>query len=85
MLDKYTKSALIEIFTSYPEIIAVYLFGSYLERKENAQDVDLAFLLEQPVKSQVDIYMILYSQLTQVLAPLAEPFIPALLTLAGAL
>ncbi|NPV73557.1 MAG: nucleotidyltransferase domain-containing protein [Pelotomaculum sp.] len=72
MLDKDTKSALAGIFASYPEIIAVYLFGSCLESKESARDVDLALLLEQPVKSQVDIYMSLYPRLAQMLAPL-EP------------
>ncbi len=71
-LDKDTRSALVEIFTAYPEIIAVYLFGSYLERKENARDIDLAVLLEQPVKSQLDIYLSLYPPLAQALAPL-EP------------
>ncbi|MFZ5650679.1 MAG: type VII toxin-antitoxin system MntA family adenylyltransferase antitoxin [Bacillota bacterium] len=72
MLDKETRSLLAEIFSSYPEIIAVYLFGSCLEKKECARDMDLAVLLKQPVKSQVDIYMRLYPHLAQSLAPM-EP------------
>jgi predicted nucleotidyltransferase len=72
VLDKKTRSDLNEIFSSYPDIIAVYLFGSFAEKKEHARDVDLAVLLKKPVKSQVDIYMSLYPRLAQVLAPL-EP------------
>jgi predicted nucleotidyltransferase len=52
VLDKKTRSDLNEIFSSYPDIIAVYLFGSYAEKKEHARDVDLAVLLKKPVKSQ---------------------------------
>lgn len=71
-MEKCTRETFSEIFKSYPEIIAVYLFGSYLYDKENARDVDLAVLLKQPAKSPVDIYMSLYPRLAQVLAPL-EP------------
>lgn len=66
------KSKLAEIFEAYPEVIAVYVFGSYLEKKEEARDVDLAVLLEQSVKSQADTYLSLYPCLAEVLAPL-EP------------
>lgn len=72
MPDMNKMPDLREIFSSYPEIIAVYLFGSYLKDKKNARDVDLAVLLKQPVKGQVDIYMSLYPRLAQALAPL-EP------------
>lgn len=72
MSDRDTMLELKKIFNSYPEIIAVYLFGSYLEKEEQARDVDLAVLLQQPVKSQVDIYMSLYPRVADVLAPL-EP------------
>lgn len=44
MLAKDKKLSLAEIFASYPGIIAVYLFGSYLQKKENARDIDLAVL-----------------------------------------
>ena len=71
-MEKSIQETFSEIFESYPEIIAVYLFGSYLSDKKNSRDVDLAVLLKQPAKSQVDIYMSLYPRLAQVLAPL-EP------------
>jgi predicted nucleotidyltransferase len=61
---------LTDIFGIYPEIIAVYLFGSYLEDSEHARDVDLAVLLKKPVKSQVDVYMSLYPRVAEVLTPL---------------
>lgn len=67
-LDKIAK--LTDIFRIYPEIIAVYLFGSYLEESEQARDMDLAVLLKQPVKSQVDVYMSLYPRVAEALAPL---------------
>lgn len=70
MLAKELKPALVEVFTSYPELIAVYLFGSYLESKENARDIKLAVLLEQPVESQDEIYMRIYPILAYILAPL---------------
>jgi predicted nucleotidyltransferase len=72
MLDDNKILTLKTIFSSYPEIIAVYLFGSFLDRKETARDIDLAVLLEQPVKNQVDIYMNLYPSLAEVFNPL-EP------------
>jgi predicted nucleotidyltransferase len=67
-MDKIAK--LTDIFRIYPEIIAVYLFGSYLEDSEHARDVDLAVLLQQPVESQVDVYMSLYPRVAEALAPL---------------
>jgi predicted nucleotidyltransferase len=69
---KDIKLSLGKIFASYPGIIAVYLFGSYLKNKENARDVDLAILLEQQVKSQVEVFMELYPKIAHALAPL-EP------------
>lgn len=69
MLNKSILSVLQKIFCSHPEIVAVYLFGSYLEKSEQARDVDLALLLEVPVKSQVNLYMELYPQLAEVFAP----------------
>lgn len=70
MIDNSTLSALQAIFKSYPEIIAVYLFGSYPELKDQAGDVDLAVLLKNPVKSQVSVYMDLYPELAEAFAPL---------------
>lgn len=72
MPDRCKMQDLKKIFGSHPEITAVYLFGSYLKDKKHARDVDLAVLLKQPVKSQVDLYMSLYTSLAQALAPL-EP------------
>jgi len=57
---------------SYPEVIAVYLFGSYLDNRELARDIDLAILLKHRGKYQVDLYMDLYPRLAQALSPL-EP------------
>lgn len=59
-------------FGAYPEIIAVYIFGSLLKDGENAGDIDLAVLLDQPVKKQVDIYLQLYSRLAEIFKTL-EP------------
>lgn len=72
MLDNKTMAALREIFGACKEVIAVYLFGSYLNDQQNSRDVDLAVLLKRPVENQVDIYMSLYPRLAEVLAPL-EP------------
>ena len=39
-----------EIIKGTPSIVAVYLFGSYVKKKEKAQsDMDLAFLLDEKV------------------------------------
>ncbi len=70
MFDKTILQNLHKIFKQYPEIIAVYLFGSYRERGKQAGDVDLAVLLGYPVKSQVDLYMDLYPRLAEVFSPL---------------
>lgn len=71
-MDKSLQSKLSETFREYPKIIAVYLFGSYLEDKNGARDIDLAVLLREPVENQVDLYMELYSRLAMILNPL-EP------------
>ncbi|MBS4008032.1 MAG: nucleotidyltransferase domain-containing protein [Clostridium sp.] len=72
MLENSLKSELAEIFSSYPQVIAVYLFGSYLDNKEQARDIDLAVLLKHRAKYQVDLYMDLYPRLALALSPL-EP------------
>lgn len=72
MPDRYEMPDLKKIFASYPEIVAVYLFGSFLKDQKNARDVDLAVLLKKPVKSQVDLYMSLYASVAKAMAPL-EP------------
>ncbi|KFD42449.1 hypothetical protein DK28_0205370 [Peptococcaceae bacterium SCADC1_2_3] len=73
IIEKKEKQNLLilqKIFSQFQEIIAVYLFGSYLEKKEQARDVDLAILLKKPVKSVVPFYMKLYPLLAEVFAPL---------------
>lgn len=55
--------------SSCPEIIAVYLFGSYLEAPEQARDVDLAVLLGS-TGSMVDFYMHVYPKLGEIFTPL---------------
>jgi len=72
MLENSLRCELTKIFNTYPEIVAVYLFGSYLDNKELARDIDLAVLLKEPAKHQVDLYMDLYPCLAQILSPL-EP------------
>jgi len=57
MLNEKTISVLQTIFNKYKDVIAVYLFGSYTERREQARDVDLAILLTSPATSQVDLYL----------------------------
>ena len=71
-LENSLRSGLAKIFGAYPEIIAVYLFGSYLDNKELARDIVLAILLKHSDKHRVDLYMDLYPQLARVLSPL-EP------------
>ncbi|MBE3587431.1 MAG: hypothetical protein IMW93_02540 [Thermoanaerobacteraceae bacterium] len=63
-------SDLPSVFSAFPEVVAVYLFGSYLEHPEQARDVDLAVLLKWPLKSPVNIYMALYPHLAEIFSPL---------------
>ena len=58
-----------KIFGSHPEIITVYLFGSYLNDKEQARDIDLAVLSSQN-NSTVNLYMELYPRLAEIFSPL---------------
>lgn len=71
-MENSLRSRLTKIFNAYPEIIAVYLFGSYLDNKEQARDIDLAILLKYSDKHKVDLYMDLYPQLATAVSPL-EP------------
>ncbi|HBT46990.1 MAG TPA: hypothetical protein DEA73_03780 [Peptococcaceae bacterium] len=64
-----TLNSLEKVFASFPQIIAVYLFGSYLEEPERAQDVDLAVLLASR-EGIVDLYTHLYPKLGEIFAPL---------------
>ncbi|MDO7786874.1 type VII toxin-antitoxin system MntA family adenylyltransferase antitoxin [Desulforamulus aquiferis] len=59
-----------QILSNYPDIIAVYLFGSYIEDKKRARDIDLAILTKDSAKSLVNIYMKLYPQLAELFSPL---------------
>ncbi|MGB9662659.1 MAG: type VII toxin-antitoxin system MntA family adenylyltransferase antitoxin [Moorellaceae bacterium] len=68
-MKKIASSTLKSIFESFPEIIAVYLFGSYLEEPAQAQDVDVAVLLAQR-KGIVDLYTRLHPRLEEIFAPL---------------
>ncbi|NPV79983.1 MAG: nucleotidyltransferase domain-containing protein [Firmicutes bacterium] len=69
MIDANIASQLEKIFRQFPEIIGAYLFGSFLEKKEQARDVDLA-LLVRPGENHVDLYMDLYPRLAELFAPL---------------
>ncbi|MGI9953421.1 nucleotidyltransferase domain-containing protein [Moorellaceae bacterium AZ2] len=68
-MEKRTLNSLKKVFASFPQIIAVYLFGSYLEEPERAQDVDLAVLLTSK-EGIVDLYTHLYPKLGEIFAPL---------------
>ena len=50
--------------------MAVYLFGSSLERPEQARDVDLAVLVRPPGKGLVNLYLALYPRLAEIFTPL---------------
>lgn len=61
--------ALQGVFDLFPEVIAVYLYGSYLEEPAKARDVDLGVLLAS--KENIgDLYIRLYPELEAVFAPL---------------
>jgi len=70
VLPEETRAAMQRIFEAYKEIIAVYLFGSYVDKREQARDVDLAVLLAGTGVSQVDLYLELYPCLAELFAPL---------------
>lgn len=59
-----------QVFKSYPEIVAVYLFGSYSEDIDLARDIDLAVLTTDVVNTPVNLYMELYPHLADVFTPL---------------
>ena len=58
------------IFKQYPEIVAAYLFGSYLDTPDQARDVDLAILLREPAGSITPVYISLYPKLEEIFSPL---------------
>ena len=64
------SESLTPIFKKYPDIIAVYLFGSYIEDQEHAGDIDLAVLTLNAPLSPVNLYMELYPDLAELLGPL---------------
>ncbi|SFR01249.1 type VII toxin-antitoxin system MntA family adenylyltransferase antitoxin [Desulfoscipio geothermicus] len=67
---QFNQEKLIEILKQEPDIIAVYLFGSYLDEKVTQPgDVDLALLLSKPPKSNVQRFIKLYPKLSEVFAP----------------
>ncbi|TDA70599.1 MAG: nucleotidyltransferase domain-containing protein [Clostridia bacterium] len=70
MQEKKFSSTLKPIFASFPDVIAVYLFGSYLNEPELARDVDLAILLKKPVSGISYHFMHLYSKLGEIFSPL---------------
>lgn len=69
LLSAEKQMLLQKTFSTFPEVVAVYLFGSFLNKDEYARDVDLAVLLKSPVKSLVNIYMDLYPRLAEVFTP----------------
>lgn len=62
-------SELKKIINTSPDIIAVYLFGSYLETPDQARDIDLAILTSDTVNS-VNMYLDLYPQFTEIFKPM---------------
>lgn len=65
----YNLATLKQLFKRYPEIVAVYLFGSYSENIDLARDVDIAVLTSEAV-NPVNLYMEIYPQLAEVFNPL---------------
>lgn len=63
------KEKLKKIFSAYPRVVVVYLFGSYLEDPQAARDVDLAVLLKPPVDSTTELYFSLYPELSRLFGP----------------
>ncbi|KYH31970.1 MULTISPECIES: type VII toxin-antitoxin system MntA family adenylyltransferase antitoxin [Moorella] len=70
MQEKKFLSTLKPIFASLPDVVAVYLFGSYLNEPERARDVDLAILLKTTESRITYYYMHLYSKLGEIFSPL---------------
>ncbi len=67
---QFNQEKLIEILKQEPDIIAVYLFGSYLDEKiAQPGDIDLALLFNKPPKSNVQRFIELYPKLSEVFAP----------------
>ncbi len=58
-----------KIFSPYPYVVAVYLFGSYLEDPQVARDVDLAVLLKPPADRITELYFSLYPELSRLFGP----------------
>ncbi|WP_027718478.1 type VII toxin-antitoxin system MntA family adenylyltransferase antitoxin [Desulfovirgula thermocuniculi] len=58
-----------KIFSACPQVVAVYLFGSYLEDPQVARDVDLAVLLKPPAGSTTELYFSLYPELSRLFGP----------------
>lgn len=68
---QFNQEKLIEILKQEPDIITVYLFGSYLDEKvAQPKDVDLALLFSKPPESNVQRFIELYPKLSEVFAPL---------------
>ncbi len=59
-----------QIFERHPEIVAVYLFGSYMEDPNQASDIDLAVLAKDTSIKPVTLYMELYPSLAEIFHPL---------------
>lgn len=70
MLENKNLGPLQKVFCSFPEVVTVYLFGSYLEKRERAGDVDLAVLLKASGRGMVNLYMDLYPRLSEIFTPL---------------
>jgi len=60
---------------TFPEIAAVYLFGSALKRPEQARDGDLAVFVRPPGKDLVSLYLALYLRLAEIFTPLEVLFL----------
>lgn len=60
---------------TFPEIVAVYLFGSALERPEQARDGNLAVFVRPPGKDLVSLYLALYLRLAEIFTPLEVLFL----------
>ncbi|TDA70462.1 MAG: nucleotidyltransferase domain-containing protein [Clostridia bacterium] len=62
------EKRLSEVLPARPEVICVYLFGSFLTMPEEARDIDLALLLE-PGQDTATAFMRLYPLVADVFTP----------------
>ena len=57
-----------EVFRRHPEVVAVYLFGSYARREEGPlSDVDIAYLFSSNAKEDIELDLLLCAEISKTL------------------